>query len=60
MTGGEDWGILDTLAHVEFAKGNREKAIEIQKKAIEAAPVREKEGLRLALERFEKGDAPAG
>jgi thiol-disulfide isomerase/thioredoxin len=60
MTGGEDWGILDTLAHVEFAKGNREKAIEIQKKAIEAAPARDKDGLREALERFEKGDAYTG
>ncbi len=60
MTGGEDWGILDTLAHVEFAKGNREKAIALQKKAIEAAPAANKDDLRQALERFEKGDAVSG
>ncbi|HEX8878027.1 MAG TPA: redoxin family protein [Phycisphaerales bacterium] len=36
-TGGEDPGILDTLARVYFVKGDTKKAIEIQSKAVKLA-----------------------
>jgi thiol-disulfide isomerase/thioredoxin len=60
LTNESDPSILDTLAHVEFMKGNRDRAIELEKKAIELAPARMKESLRPALERFEKGERTGG
>ncbi|MEM9798877.1 MAG: hypothetical protein AAGA20_01040 [Planctomycetota bacterium] len=37
LTGYEDWRLLDTLAHVRFALGNRDEAVEIQLKAVALA-----------------------
>lgn len=60
LTDASDPSILDTLAHVEFERGNREKAIELQTKAVDLAPAGQKEQLREALERFKAGDSSAG
>ncbi|MBX3351928.1 MAG: redoxin family protein [Phycisphaeraceae bacterium] len=56
LTGGTNASILDTLAHVHYRKGDRAKAIEVQKKAIENAPnPRERQQLQDTLARFESG-----
>lgn len=46
LTGGGNWYILDTYAHVEFALGRTERAIKLSKKAVAVAR--------------ENGDARAG
>lgn len=60
LTGDKEAAILDTLAHVHFAKGDRAKAIEVQKRAVANAPDNMKEDLQKTLERFEKGDVTGG
>ncbi|MEM9382796.1 MAG: tetratricopeptide repeat protein [Planctomycetota bacterium] len=57
LTGNGNWYYLDTLAHVEFALGHVEKAVETQKKAVQIAhenrDARGRDAMR-ALQRFEK------
>lgn len=53
LTGNKESAILDTLAHVYFAKGDRAKAIEVQKRAVANAPANMKEDLQKTLEQFE-------
>ncbi|MGP1309685.1 MAG: redoxin family protein [Phycisphaerales bacterium] len=60
LTDASDASILDTLAHVEYAKGNKDKAIEIQTKAVKLAPAAQKEQLQKALEKFKSGEAAKG
>lgn len=56
LTSGTDSSILDTLAHVHYRKGDKARAVEIQKKAIEhAGSPREREQLQATLTRFESG-----
>jgi uncharacterized damage-inducible protein DinB len=45
--------IQDTLAHLYFLTGDIEKAIEVQKKAIEGAGEEMKEELKAFLEKLE-------
>jgi hypothetical protein len=53
---------LDTMAELQFAKGNREKAIEWSKAAVNFAPVEDRESeymiLRRQLERFQSAPLP--
>jgi len=60
LTNDKDPGILDTLAHVHFAKGDRAKAVEVQKRAVANASGQMKEELQKSLERFEKGEQTGG
>ncbi len=52
LTKGEDAAILDTVAHVHFAKGEVDKAIEVQEKAVAHADADLKAQLQAALDRF--------
>ena len=54
FTQGKDPGILDTLARVHFSKGEIDKAIECQTKAIELADAPMKLRLAPALEEYRK------
>lgn len=60
LTGNKEAAILDTLAHAHYAKGDRAKAIEVQKRAVANAPSNMKEDLQKSLERFEKGESTGG
>ncbi len=53
IEGDKDGSIIDTLARVHFLKGNKAKAIELQKKAIELAPEELKESLKASLAEYE-------
>jgi|KBSSwiStaDraftv2_1062776.scaffolds.fasta_scaffold248844_1 thiol-disulfide isomerase/thioredoxin len=53
ITKEKDGAILDTLAWVHFHKGDTAKAIEIEKKAIAAAPAGMKDQLEESLKKFE-------
>jgi thiol-disulfide isomerase/thioredoxin len=52
FTESKDGAILDTLARVYFLKGDVAKAIELQEKAVEAAPEGMKEQLQPALDEY--------
>lgn len=52
-SGGKDGAILDTLARVYFVKGDKAKAIEIQKKAVAHADETMKAELEASLKEFE-------
>lgn len=52
FTNEKDGAILDTLARVYFIKGNVDKAIELQTKAIAVAPEDQKEQLEPALDEY--------
>jgi thiol-disulfide isomerase/thioredoxin len=54
LTGGKDPAILDTVARVHFTKGEIEKAIEVQKKAVNYASGPLKEQLEAALAEYNK------
>ena len=55
LTKNEDPGILDTLACVHFARGEVEKAIEVQERAIEQLdPSVDATPYKQRLERFQK------
>ncbi|MCA9312511.1 MAG: redoxin family protein [Phycisphaerales bacterium] len=54
LTKGEDAFILDTLARVYFRTGNVEKAIDLQKEAVNRADDRMKDSLRAALEEYKE------
>lgn len=58
LTDNKDGAILDTLARVYFVKGDKEKAIEIQKKAIENADGRMKRELEATLKEYQGGAKP--
>jgi len=53
IQGDKDGAILDTLARVHFLRGDKVKAIETQKKAIELAPAQMKESLMAALAEYQ-------
>jgi len=53
----ENASIIDTLACIEFKLGNREKAIELQQKAVSLRP--DDENLRKHLNEFKKPEAPS-
>ena len=58
ITGGNDGAILDTVARVYFEKGDLDKALEIQKKAVENAPAGPMaDQLRETLKKYEKAAA---
>ncbi len=54
LTKGEDAAILDTLARAYFAKGDKAKAIELQKKAIQHADDEMKAELEAALAEYQR------
>ncbi len=54
----EDGAILDTLARAYWESGDKAKAIEWQKKAVESADEEAAEELRDTLRKYESGDAP--
>jgi len=53
IAGHESPDILDTLARAHFTLGNVDKAIELQKKAVELAPANMRPQLGVALEEYE-------
>lgn len=55
LTGDKDGAILDTLARVYWLKGDKAKAIELQRKAVENATPQFKEELEQRLEEYEAG-----
>jgi thiol-disulfide isomerase/thioredoxin len=55
---GEDPAILDTCARVAFMQGKKDKAMELQQKAIDLAEDDVKEGLKKALESYKEGKLP--
>ncbi len=54
----ESAAVIDTLACIEFKLGNRERAIELQEKAVSLEP--DDEQLRKHLVDFKKAKAPSG
>lgn len=52
VTKGENASYLDTLARVQFDKGQTEKAIETETKALGKATAEEKEGIEKTLEQY--------
>ncbi len=56
-TQGADPAILDTLARANFEKGNVDKAIEIQTKAIDKAPEEMKKDLQASLKKYQEKKA---
>lgn len=59
LTGGSVSAVLDTLASICFAQGEKQKAVELQQQAVEKAGEPEKEYLQERLESYKKGRAPA-
>lgn len=57
LTNWKDAAILDTLARVHFCKGEVDKAIEVQKKAVAAATADERPELERALAEYESAKA---
>ena len=55
---GEDAAILDTVARVMFMKGEKQKAVEYQKKAVELSKGKTKEQFAKTLESYEAGELP--
>jgi thiol-disulfide isomerase/thioredoxin len=56
LTEGKDPNVLDTLARVYFTRGDVQKAIELQAKAVElATDERQKAGLQSTLDEYRKG-----
>lgn len=53
VTGNKDAAILDTLARVHFLRGEKAKAIEIQKRAIDASPADQAAELKATLKQYE-------
>jgi thiol-disulfide isomerase/thioredoxin len=60
VTKGENGGVLDTLARVYFAKGDIDKAIETQTKALSKATDEEKEQLKKNLDEYKAAKEKAG
>jgi len=59
LSGGKNPMILDTLARVTFMQGKKDKAIEIQAKALELAEADMKDDLRATLESYKDGKLPS-
>ncbi|GMU80372.1 MAG: hypothetical protein AMXMBFR47_02430 [Planctomycetota bacterium] len=60
LTDHSDWMYVDTLAHAYFALGQRDKAIELERKALKLCGSDPRRGeVEAALRRFEAADAPA-
>jgi thiol-disulfide isomerase/thioredoxin len=57
FTGHKNAAIIDTLARVYFLKGDVDKAIELQSRAVELAPEHQESELRRALEEYKKAKA---
>jgi tetratricopeptide (TPR) repeat protein len=55
---GESAPILDTLARVLFMEGKKEKAIELQQKAVSLAQGPEKTYMQQSLDSYKKGELP--
>ncbi len=55
---GKNAPILDTLARVLFLEGKKEKAIELQEKAVDLAEGTEKAFLQQSLDYYKKGELP--
>jgi hypothetical protein len=53
-----DSSVIDTLARAYWETGNKAKAIEWQKKAVEKAPAMMAEDLKETLKKYEGSDAP--
>jgi thiol-disulfide isomerase/thioredoxin/tetratricopeptide (TPR) repeat protein len=51
-TGGNNPDCLDTLARIQFDRGDKAKAIETQRKALELAPDKRKAEFQKALDRY--------
>jgi thiol-disulfide isomerase/thioredoxin len=59
-TKGKDAAILDTLARVLFMKGEKEKAIELQQKAVDLAEGAFAKQLQKILDSYKAGKLPKG
>lgn len=57
FSGHRNAAIIDTLARVYFLKGDVDKAIELQTRAVELASQREKDDLQRALDEYKKAKA---
>lgn len=57
-SGGKDPAILDTLARVTWLQGQKEKAIELQKKAVDLAEDDMKSDLQQTLDSYKAGKLP--
>ena len=55
---GEDAAILDTVARVMFMKGEKQKAIEYQKSAVELSEGKTKEQFAKTLKSYEARELP--
>jgi thiol-disulfide isomerase/thioredoxin len=55
---GEDAAIMDTLARAWWESGDKAKAVEWQKKAVEQAEGDAADELRSTLEKYQSGEAP--
>ncbi|MHC5209649.1 MAG: redoxin domain-containing protein [Planctomycetota bacterium] len=60
LTGHKDASVLDTLARVHFHKGDVDKAIELQKQALELATTEERPYLQPALDEYTAAAAARG
>lgn len=58
-SGGKDASILDTLARVTFLQGQKDKATELQQKAVSLADGNMKEQLQRTLDSYKDGKLPA-
>ncbi len=60
VSGGKDPGILDTLARTTFLKGEKDKAVELQQKAVDLADNADiKKRMRATLDSYKDGKLPA-
>jgi thiol-disulfide isomerase/thioredoxin len=57
-SGGKEPDILDTLARLRFMQGDKEKAIELQEKAVKLADANGKEHLQKSLDAYKEGRLP--
>jgi thiol-disulfide isomerase/thioredoxin len=55
---GKDASIMDTLARVTFLQGNKDKAIELQQKAVELADGDMRTQLQKTLDSYKQGKVP--
>jgi thiol-disulfide isomerase/thioredoxin len=55
---GKDVGVLDTMARVAFMRNNKDKAIDLQQKAVTLADGDVKDRLEKTLESYKKGQLP--
>ena len=53
MTGEKDWNFIDTVAAAYAENGEFDKAIELQKKAVEYAPEKERASYESRLKLYE-------